>query len=93
MALASMHTQSPDTDPESERVQIRILRSMHVWQRLAQVEALNAMAESFTMVGLRRRHPMASPERLQQLLRDVRMQMLNASDTPSGRPTSPGSEP
>jgi len=61
MALGSTITQSPDTDPESERQQIRISRSMPVWQRIAQFDALNAMAEALTLVGLRRHHPAATP--------------------------------
>jgi len=93
MAFAPMNTQSPDTDPVSERVQIRILRSMQVWQRLAQVEALNAMAESFTMVDLRRRHPTAAPERLRQLLVEVRMEMLRTSDAPTNDHARPECKP
>jgi len=57
MALASMITQSPDTDPESERQQIRILRSMSVWQRIAQIDALNAMAEPSRSGASSRRSP------------------------------------
>ena len=84
-----MITQSPDTDPESERLQIRILRSMPAWQRIAQIDALNAMAEAFTMIGLRQRHSAASPTQLRQLLRDTRLQMLKASEIPTTNQVSP----
>jgi hypothetical protein len=93
MALASMITQSPDTDPESERLQIRILRAMRVWQRVAQVEALNALAENFTMAGLRPRHPDATETQLRQLLRDRRLQMLGLSAIPPGGEAGPNGAP
>ena len=93
MALASMITQSPDTDPESERQQIRILRSMPVWQRIAQIDALNAMAEALTMVGLRRHHPAATPAQLRHLLRDRRLQVVKPSETPADGDVSPDGAP
>lgn len=88
-----MITQSPDTDTESERVQIRILRSMPVWQRFAQIEALNAMAEALTMVGLRRAHPAATPTQLRYLLRDRRLQLLKTSAIPADGEVSPDEKP
>lgn len=79
MARASMITQSPDTSPDSERLQIRILRAMPVWERIAQVDALNAMAEAFTMAGLRRTHSGASEARLRELVREQRLRSGVAS--------------
>jgi hypothetical protein len=73
MALASMMTQSPDTDADSERLQVRILRAMPVWEHIAQIDALNALAETFTMAGLRRAHRGATDARLRELLRDQRL--------------------
>jgi propanediol dehydratase large subunit len=93
MAFASMTTQSPDTDPESERLQIRILRAMTVSQRIAQIEALNALAETFAMVGLRRRHPAATPTHLRRLLRDSRLQMSDEADVPADAPINPDGSP
>ena len=74
-----MMTQSPDTDVDAERVQIRILRAMPVWQRIAQIDALNAMAEAFTMAGLRRAHGGATEAQLRALVRDQRLRSLEAS--------------
>ena len=76
MAHESMTTQSPDTGADAERLQIRILRAMPVWERMAQIDALNAMAEAFTMAGLRRTHPGASEAQLRALLRDQRLRSL-----------------
>ena len=74
-----MITQSPDTDPDSERLQIGILRAMPVWERIAQIDALNAMAEAFILAGLRRAHPDASEARLRELVRDQRLRSVGAS--------------
>jgi hypothetical protein len=93
MALAAMIPQSPDTDPTSERLQIRALRAMPVWQRIAQFEALNAMADAFAMIGLRRVHPTATPADLRRLLRDTRLQMLRASEARPETRTSPDRDP
>jgi len=78
MTLAVMMTQSPDTDPESERLQVLILRAMPVWERIAQIDALNAMAEAFTVAGLRRAHQGASDARLRELVRDQRLRSAGA---------------
>jgi hypothetical protein len=79
MTLASMLTQSPDTDAASERLQVRILRAMPVWERIAQIDALNAMAEAFTVAGLRRAHQGATEARLRELVRDQRLRSTGAS--------------
>ena len=73
MTLASMLTQSPDTDAASERLQVRILRAMPVWERIAQIDALNAMAEAFTVAGLRRAHQGATEAQLREFVRDQRL--------------------
>lgn len=85
MTLAPMITQSPDTDADSERLQIRILRAMPVWERIAQIDALNAMAEAFAMAGLRRAHRGASEARLRELVRDQRLRSVCASPQVSRR--------
>jgi hypothetical protein len=74
-----MMTQSPDTDADAERLQIRILRAMPVWERIAQIDALNAMAEAFTMAGLRRAHRGATEAQLRELVRARRFKSLEVS--------------
>lgn len=73
MTLGHMKTQSPDTDADAERLQVRILRAMPVWERIAQIDALNAMAEAFAMAGLRRAHQSATEARLRELVREQRL--------------------
>jgi hypothetical protein len=80
MALASMITQSPDTDPESERQQIRILRSMPVWQRIAQIDALNAMAGALPL----RRFLAPIPGRLESHRLRCLAEMTNAQGESHG---------
>jgi len=79
MTLGAMRTQSPDTDADSERLQIRILRAMPVWERIAQIDALNVMAETFTMAGLRRAHRFATEAELREIVRDQRLRSVGAS--------------
>jgi len=73
MASTTMITQSPDTDADAERLQIRILRAMPVWARIAQIDALNAMAEALAVAGLRGVHRDAPEDRLTELVRDQRL--------------------
>ena len=63
-----MVTQSPDTDPETERVLVQALRVLPVWRRLAQVDDLHAMCEMLALSDLRRRDPEASDEQLRARL-------------------------
>jgi hypothetical protein len=79
MAHESMSTQSPDTDAEAERLQIRILRAMPVWARIAQIDALNSVAEAFTMAGLRRVHARATDAQLRELVRGQRLRSVDAA--------------
>jgi hypothetical protein len=71
-----MDSRSPDTDRDAERLQIAILRAMPVWQRLAQVDALNELADAMALADLRRRHPQEGEARLRELLRDRRLLAL-----------------
>jgi hypothetical protein len=56
-------------------------------QRRAQVDAMNAMAEAFTLAGLRRLHPGADNAQLNQMLVARRLLALGvAGDLPSSKP-------
>lgn len=67
-----MITQSPDTDPESERVLVEALRALPVWRRLAQVDALHALCEAMALGELRRRDPEANERQLRERLLERR---------------------
>jgi len=88
-----MMTQSPDTDADAERLQIRILRAMPVWERIAQIDALNAMAEAFTIAGLRRAHADATEAQLREMVRDQRLRSLDVAPRVAGPDHDAGDAP
>ena len=61
-----MKTQSPDTSPEAEHLQIEIIRRTPLWRRLAQVVELNAACRRFALADVRRKHPHASEAELRR---------------------------
>jgi hypothetical protein len=61
----------PDTPPETERVLFAMLREMPPWRKLEMVAQLNQMVRELALVGLRERHPQASPEELRRRLADI----------------------
>ena len=68
MATDAMATRPSDTSPDAERVQLRILRAMPPWRRLALVDGLWAVTTGLAMAGLRRQHPAATGPELCALL-------------------------
>jgi hypothetical protein len=66
--MSDYRTQSPDTDPAAEAVQIEIFRKMTPAQKLALVLELNRRARAFQMAGIRARHPEASEHELNMRL-------------------------
>jgi hypothetical protein len=53
-----------DTDPETERVHLEMLRSASPGRRLGLALSLSRSVTSLSREGLYRRHPGASPEEL-----------------------------
>jgi hypothetical protein len=76
MARGGMITQSPDTSPESERVQIEIIRRMPSWKRLQTMDSLISATRALALQGLARRYPDESPEKLRRRL----VEMLYGAD-------------
>lgn len=68
MAADAMATRPSDTSADAERVQLRILREMPPWRRLAQVDGLWAVTTGLAMADLRRQHPAATGPELRALL-------------------------
>jgi hypothetical protein len=52
-----MKTQSPDTSPEAERVQIELLRNASGARRFALARALTKMTVAMSRRAIQRRHP------------------------------------
>lgn len=61
-------TQSLDTTPEAERVLIEVVRRTPVWQRLAQVAALNYDCRRLALSDVRRLHPHADANEIRREL-------------------------
>jgi hypothetical protein len=66
--MSGYRTQSEDTDPAAEAVQIEIFRRMTPAQKYALVLSLNRRARSFQMAGIRARHPEADSHELKMRL-------------------------
>jgi len=62
-----MRTQSSDTSPEAERVQIDLLRKAGVARRIELTFSLTQSAIELSRQGMRRRYPYASEKELDLL--------------------------
>lgn len=62
-----MKTQSPDTSPEAERVQIELLRKTTLAQRFALVSSLSHTTRQLALRAVQRAHPEASEEEVHLL--------------------------
>jgi hypothetical protein len=54
-------TLSADTSPEAERLQVRGLRQMPPWRKLALVGEMNQTVRALALAGLRQRYPADAP--------------------------------
>lgn len=59
-----MRTQSSDTSPKAERVQIELLRKAGVAGRFKLFSSLNKSAIQWSRAGMRKAHPEASEDEL-----------------------------
>jgi len=71
-----MVTQSADTSPEAEQVQIEIIRRMPSWKRLQIMDSLISATRALALQGLARRFPDESPQQLRRRL----VEMLYGAD-------------
>ena len=65
-------TQSPDTSPEIEALQIAAWRKMEPWQKIALVASLQRLADGAAVAGILQRHPAAGPEEIRLRLAALR---------------------
>ncbi len=66
-----MTTLSPDTDPDTEQLQIRRLQQMPAWRKLALMAEMNRSVRTLALAGLRQRYPDDSPAQRQRRLADL----------------------
>ena len=63
-----MATLSPDTAPDIERMQIKHLRRMPAWRKLALVNEMSRTVHAMALAGLRQRYPDDTPARRRRRL-------------------------
>jgi hypothetical protein len=63
-----MSTLFPDTRPEAEAVLIRLLREAPAWRKLEMMDQLNQSVKLLALVGLRKRYPNESEQKLHRRL-------------------------
>lgn len=61
----------PDTHPEVEQLQLKLLRNLPPWKKMEMLAQLNQTARSLALSGLRQRHPNAGILELQRYLADL----------------------
>jgi hypothetical protein len=66
-----MSTLFSDTSLQTERVLFKMMRDMPPWRKLEMVGELNQAVRDLAMLGLRERHPNATPEELRRRLADM----------------------
>jgi len=57
-----------DTDPETERVLLEMLARAPAWRKLHMVGEMNRTVRELALIGLRRRYPHDTEERLRRRL-------------------------
>jgi len=60
-----------DTPPHLEAIQIKQLRQMPTWRKLALVGAMNQTVRTLALAGLRQRHPHDTPTQRRRRLADL----------------------
>jgi hypothetical protein len=66
-----MRTQSPDTSPEAELVQIELIRRSSMARRFEIVRSLSAFTRQLALNGIRRANPSASEEEIKYIFLKV----------------------
>ncbi|HPB30477.1 MAG TPA: hypothetical protein PLB62_03380 [Candidatus Sumerlaeota bacterium] len=60
-----------DTHPEMEALQIRLIRQMPPWKKIAIVDGLNEAVKILAISGIKQRHPEATAEQVRRMLADL----------------------
>lgn len=62
---------SSDTHPAMEALQIRLIRQMPAWKKIAIVDSLNEAVKTLAISGIKERHPNATPEQVRYHLAEL----------------------
>lgn len=68
-----MRTQSPDTNPEAERVLIELLRKAPAWRKLQLTDRMGNFVRGLCKVWIRDRFPHASEAELRRHFADIHL--------------------
>ncbi len=60
-----------DTHPKIEEMQIQIIRRMPSWKKFSIVNDLNDAVRSMAVIGIKQRHPDATPEQMRRKLAEL----------------------
>ncbi len=66
-----MTTLASDTQPSIEQLQIRLLRQMPAWHKLALADEMGRTVRLLALAGLRQRYPDDNPAQRQRRLADL----------------------
>lgn len=69
--LPSWREMNLDTTPEIDAILFKMWRETPAWRKLELMEGLNRSARQLSLIGLKQRHPNASPEELRRRLADI----------------------
>jgi hypothetical protein len=64
--MMKQRTGLSDTDAETERVMIELVRAMPDWKKIEQIFSMIETTRALSMAGLRERYPEASEEELKK---------------------------
>lgn len=65
-----MSTLFPDTSHQMEDIQLKLIRRMPIWKKVAIVEGLNETVKTLAISGIKQRNPRATPEQIRRILAD-----------------------
>ena len=60
-----------DTPPQTEALQIQIIRRMPAWKKMSIVDDLNETVKTLAVSGIKQRHPHATPEQVRRMLAEL----------------------
>src|SRR5207248_9569835 len=83
-----MRTLSPDTSPDTERIQLSIIARLPTWRKVEMIARLNEMLSTLALEGLKQTYPGADEDELRYRLDEIRIGAALAQHLKSARECS-----
>ena len=83
-----MRTLSPDTSPDTERIQLSIIARLPTWRKVEMIARLNEMLSTLALEGLTQTYPGADEDELRYRLDEIRIGANLAQQLKSARASS-----